>query len=56
VFQTVEERFMLCEVHVNLEQKKIMSVFFTKTASLLTLDGSKLFKKFGLCVILLQRI
>jgi hypothetical protein len=56
VSQTIKERFMLCEVLVNSEQKKIMSIFFTKTTSLLTLDGSKLFKNFGLCVILLQRI
>jgi hypothetical protein len=47
---------MLCEVPVNSEQKKFMLIFFTKTASLLTLDGSELLKNFGMCVIFLQRI
>jgi hypothetical protein len=30
VSQTVEERFMLCEVPMNSKQKKIMSIFLTK--------------------------
>jgi hypothetical protein len=40
---------MLCEVPVNNSEQKNYVSFFTKTASLLTLDGSELFKNFG-CV------
>jgi hypothetical protein len=40
---------MLYEVPVNNSEQKNYVSFYTKTASLLTLDGSELFKNFG-CV------